>query len=141
MIKNQELPACKVGSCLKREKIKHASTSNLYSRLKTHHPCEYQAVRPKRKGPKGKGKASFSKAREGTFQESLGLLPSIILIRVNKKRLQRPIARLNLGLLGKMPLAQLPGLVQEAISSACQSDRLLSWKTQDSARATLIQLV
>ncbi len=40
-----------------------------------------------------------------------------------------------------MPLAQLPGLVQEAISSACQSDRLLSWKIQESARGTLIQLV
>ncbi len=44
-------------------------TSNLYSHLKMHYQCEYQAVRPNRKGPKGKGKASSSKAREGTIQE------------------------------------------------------------------------
>ena len=40
-----------------------------------------------------------------------------------------------------MALAQLPRLVQEAISSACHSDRQLSWKIQESAKGTLIQLV
>ena len=40
-----------------------------------------------------------------------------------------------------MVTAQLPRLVQEAISSACLSDRQLSWKIQESAKGTLIQLV
>ncbi len=66
VIKNQELPVCKVGTCRTRVKIKHASTSNLYSHLKMHHPPEYQVIRPKR--TKGKGKASSSKA--GTIQAS-----------------------------------------------------------------------
>ena len=35
----------------------------------------------------------------------------------------------------------LPRLVQETISSACHSDRQLSWKIQESAKGTLIQLV
>lgn len=40
-----------------------------------------------------------------------------------------------------MALAQLPRPVQEAISSACHSDRQLSWMSQESAEGTLIQLV
>ena len=40
-----------------------------------------------------------------------------------------------------MALVQLPSLVQESISSACHSDRQLSWKIQESAKGTLIQLV
>ena len=40
-----------------------------------------------------------------------------------------------------MVTALLPRLVQEAISSACQSDRQLSWKIQESGKGTLIQLV
>ena len=40
-----------------------------------------------------------------------------------------------------MAIAHLPRLVQEAISSACDSDRQLSWKTQENAKGTLIQLV
>ena len=40
-----------------------------------------------------------------------------------------------------MALVQLPSLIQEAISSACHSDRQLSWKIQESAKGTLIQLV
>ena len=43
-----------------------------------------------------------------------------------------------------MDIVQLPSLVQEAISSqtsACYSDRQLSWKIQESVKGTLIQLV
>ena len=38
-------------------------------------------------------------------------------------------------------IAELPRLIKEAISSACHSDRQLSWKIQESAKGTLIQLV
>ena len=48
VINNQDIPACKIDKCLARVKIKHSSTSNIYSHLKVHHPFEYQAVRPSR---------------------------------------------------------------------------------------------
>ena len=70
MVKDPDLPVCQV--CHVCVKTNHANTSNLYSRLKKHHPIEYRAVRPKR-NDKGKGKASSSKTRECTIEESFRL--------------------------------------------------------------------
>lgn len=46
VINNQDILACKIDKCLAR--VKHSSTSNIYSHLKMHHPFEYQIVRPPR---------------------------------------------------------------------------------------------
>ena len=62
VVKDVDLPVCKIDGCLTRVKTKHSNTSNLYSHLKKHHPTEYEAVRPKSKGkvkPKGTIEEAF----------------------------------------------------------------------------------
>ena len=79
VVKDVDLPVCKIDGCLTRVKTKHSNTTNLYSHLKKHHPIEYEAVRPKSKG-KVKPKGTIEEA----FKLSTKLLTNEFIILIKK---------------------------------------------------------